>query len=380
MNATKNIFDLEKHFKENYNYQFVDMADLLKQPFVEYEGTGANAVFWINIDGEKYLFKNIKENDFTWFGELISKEIADILEIPCAEYKVCKLKDTFGILSKKFTKINETIILGAQLIQESLDKYPYLKNDEILKDEEFLNLYNIPENILGLERKIRLKYIFNNLNNIEELFSLIDIYFDIHSINKNKIQTIINYLVQLFLFDVITFQADRHIENWGIIKNQDTLEISTCHLFDNSASYGLWESNLEKRINTFYNSLNDFQRLNTEKQRKQFINTFYKDRLLLTPSEEAIKNAKARKRANNLEVIEYFLKYSSEEYINLFNNYLEKMKNTNFENIITKIEQNQNVILPNELKKYIIDVNNWNLYFLEEKLNIQLKKGRGRNE
>lgn len=139
MNNTNQMLDLEIYLKTQYNYQFVDMEDLLKQPFIEYEGIGANSLLWIKINGEKYLFKEFA--GYEWLGEIISEKIANHLGIPCAEYTICKLKNKYGILSKKFTKKNETIILGAQIIQEVLDKYPYLKekNGKILDDEKFQN-------------------------------------------------------------------------------------------------------------------------------------------------------------------------------------------------------------------------------------------------
>lgn len=377
----ENVFNLEEYFLNEYQYKFENFENLLSQPFIEYESAGANALFWIQMDNQKYLFKEIKTDEYTWLGELLSKEIADILGIPCAEYKVCKLKDKFGILSKKFTKKNETIILGAQILQEALDKYPYIKNESLLNDEEFLTLYNIPDSILKMERKFRVRYLYNNLNNLEQLWALSDIYLELNHSDKKYTETIMNYLVNTFLFDLITMQADRHIENWGIVKNQETNEIEAAHLFDNSACFGLWDPKLDQRMYNFYYTLNSYQMLNTEKTKKQFINTFYKDRMLLTASEDAIKNARARKRENNLEVLDYFLKASNEDYINLFEDYITKIKTISISSLLTKIEEEQKITISDNIKQYLIDAMNWNLYFLEEKVKLrQMQQGRGRNE
>ena len=177
-----------------------------------------------------------------------------------------------------------------------------------------------------------------------------------------------NYLVNTFLFDLITMQADRHIENWGIVKNKETNEIEAAHLFDNSACFGLWDPKLDQRMYNFYYTLNSYQMLNTEKTKKQFINTFYKDRMLLTASEDAIKNARARKRENNLEVLDYFLKASNEDYINLFEDYITKIKTISISSLLTKIEEEQKITISDNIKQYLIDAMNWNLYFLEEKV------------
>lgn len=179
-----NVFNLTDYFKEEYGYTFTTISDLLTAPFIEYEGTGAFALFWVTMQNEKYLFKEVNKSTYTWLGELLSEEYAKILDIPCAEYKICKLGDKYGILSKKFTKSNESVILGAEIIQNVLDKYPYLLREHLLEDEYFLDLYNIPESIVQMKREHRLKYLYNNLNNIEELWSIISIYLDLHKQDK----------------------------------------------------------------------------------------------------------------------------------------------------------------------------------------------------
>ncbi len=84
------VFNLDNYFFEKYGYKITGRDDLLTQKFIEYENTGANALFWLYIDENKYLFKEVPdEGEYLWLGELLSKEIANILNIPCAEYKLC---------------------------------------------------------------------------------------------------------------------------------------------------------------------------------------------------------------------------------------------------------------------------------------------------
>lgn len=249
-----NIFDLNHYFFKKYEYQYVGMDDLLKQKFIEYENTGANALFWFYIGTDKFLYKDVSfDGEYLWLGELLSKEIADILGIPCAEYKLCKLGNKYGILSKKFTKKNETIILGVQIIQEVLDKYPWLKNENLLNDNDFVQLYNVPSNIISMNNeKQQTRYLYNNLNNLEQLWSILNIYLTLHKQNSQYLEPIMNYLTQTFIFDLITLQGDRHIGNWGIIENQDSKKITTPLLFDNGDSFNLYKFDKQEKI--FYNN------------------------------------------------------------------------------------------------------------------------------
>lgn len=85
-----NVFNLNDYFFEKYGYKVENIENLLTQKFIEYENTGANALFWVYLEEDKYLFKELpNDGEYLWLGELLSKEIADILDIPCAEYKLC---------------------------------------------------------------------------------------------------------------------------------------------------------------------------------------------------------------------------------------------------------------------------------------------------
>lgn len=224
------------------------------------------------------------------------------------------------------------------------------------------------------------KYLYNNLNNLEQLWSILDIYLALHKQDNKYLNLIMNYLIQTFIFDLITLQGDRHIGNWGIIENQNDKTLSIPLLFDNGTSFNLWK--LNSKENSFYINLKNYQENpQKEKSKNQFLSILYKNKMLLTCSEDAITNAKAKKREHNGKVFEYFLKTSSQNYIELARNYIEKIKNVSINNLLTKIETEQHVVIPVNVKNYIIDVMAWNLYFLDEALNKYSKEqGRGKSE
>lgn len=224
------------------------------------------------------------------------------------------------------------------------------------------------------------KYLYNNLNNLEQLWSILDIYLMLHHQDNKSLNLIMNYLFQTYIFDLITLQGDRHMGNWGIIENQSSKGISIPPLFDNGTSFNLWKLSSKEKI--FYNALKVYEENpNREKIKNQFISTLYKDKMLLTSSEDAITNAKAKKRVHNLKVFEYFLKTSDQIYIDLAKNYIEKIINVPIERLLAKIEKEQQIVIPENIKNYVIDVMKWNLYFLKEKiLEYSKEKGRGKSE
>lgn len=230
------------------------------------------------------------------------------------------------------------------------------------------------------DEKQQTKYLYNNLNNLEQLWSILDIYLTLHQYENKYLNSIMNYLIQIFIFDLITLQGDRHIGNWGIIENQNDKTIYIPLLFDNGTSFNLWK--LNSKESPFYINLKNYQENpQKEKLKNQFLSILYKNKMLLTCSEDAITNAKAKKREHNVKVFEYFLKTSSQNYIELARNYIEKIKSVSINALLTKIEIEQHVIIPEHIKNYVIDVMTWNLYFLDEIMNTYTKEqGRGKSE
>lgn len=360
------IINLEEYFKDKYNYQYISINDLRKQPFIEYEAVGKNALFWIIDGNDRYLFKRTTNA----LGEIISMKIANILNIDCAEYRIATIGGETGILSKKFNKEDDNIILGAQIIQEVLNNYPKLfpnGKNEIFDDQQFIELYGIPDKILKLDPKNRLKYIHNNLNNLEELSSILSIFFKTRKVVNydDVLKNTMDYLVKTFLFDCITIQADRHIENWGI-GQKVTGEFYNIPLYDNSACLNLYHENLEERIMAFYRILETYKIKNNPKTLKELKNMMYKDKMLLSVSERDIINPTLKKRKSNLEMLDYFLNISDYEYIGLFIKYLDTIEEYRIDRILDEIQIEYGINIKENVRDYIIILETMNLSFLRE--------------
>lgn len=370
------LISLEDYLKNEYGCYDFNIKNLMTNDFISYEGNGNTAKFWIkDKNNESYLFK--ASDDFTpatVYGELISKKICEVLGIPSAEVRACTFKGKLGILSKKVNREDQTIINGGELIQFCLNNYgrinennPYKEKESFLTDEAFKELYQIPSNILRIKKeRDQIKYVYNNLNNLEQLWSLISLYVDEHGYDKLQRIEIVDYLVKVFLFDLIMMQADRHIENWGVIyENQG---IHPCPLYDNASVLGLSYKDLDVRIDKFNDHYKHYKTTHDKKSAELFSNFLYKDRLLLTVSETDITNAKQRKRKNNINVLDGFLKITDKTYIDLFEEYIHKVKSIDFESLIEEIEKGCGITIPHNIKLYIID--NWycNLEFITAKM------------
>ena len=300
---------LEDFFKDKFNYNYRTYEDLLKQDFIRFESNGATAKFWIKYEGEEYLYKEDDLNHV--LGELLGQKIAEALGIPCAQYRACtfskdKAQNSLGggVLTKKVYYGNETLVLGAQIIQEAFNNYYNGKKiKELLQDPDFRLLYSIPDNLLKLREDILLKNVYNYFNNLEQLWG----FFEMHFEDSQTSYLMINYLIEVFLYDIFTMSADRHLENWGAIKSYPSGLYRPCPLFDNSDIFGIYDDTSDRiaRVNR------NMPLLNNANSISQFNNLFYERKMLLCSTESDVTNVKAKKRKTSIEMLYNFLKVVS---------------------------------------------------------------------
>lgn len=375
----KGIIKLEEYIKEVYGYDYQGRKELIEQSFILYEGTGYSAAFWVkDKENNSYLFKSSKEYpESTLYGELISNKLCNILGISCAEVRVCEFDGSYGILSKKLTNDDETIINGGELIQYVLDNYWKISGDKqydginsFLNDKSFLELYQIPKSILSLNDEQKIKYVYNNLNNLEQLWAIIDLYVKLNGYDAKDRICIIDNLVKMFIFDVITMQCDRHIENWGIIFDSIKKIILPCPFYDNAGILGLSHKNLDEYIDLFNTEYSIYVNRHKGNDKYGFINLFYKHKLLLTLNESDIKNPKQRTRKNNMEVLSNFLKVTSSLYTELFLDYINKVNSVDMLELLKEIELDNGIVIPDKIKTYINTVWNVNLDYIKKEMKL----------
>ncbi len=147
---------------------------------------------WKIIDGRRVLLKaGTKPNQYEIFNEIIASKIMTILNIDHVEYSFIKDEDIY-CASEDFIKYNEDFVSAYQL-----KNYKKKPNDE--------DLFNY----------------------------LVDIYKDLEiSDYKTKIN-------QMLFIDFIAGNIDRHLNNFGVIRDAKTLEfIKVAPIYDTGSCFG----------------------------------------------------------------------------------------------------------------------------------------------
>lgn len=156
-------------------------------------------------NGTKYYYKS--DPNSNPYSELLINCLANDYGIPSVLYDLATVKDTKGVISKDFTKPNTNIISGKDIIVE------YIK---------YLNKKN---NIDDIED------ILEHINNLEDIWNALDYHYRDLPNKLEIVSNLMNQIVDLFIFDILTYQSDRHFNNWSIIEEDDN--ISLAPIYDN---------------------------------------------------------------------------------------------------------------------------------------------------
>ena len=157
--------------------------DNIKLKNINYTRPGKYNNFAFTVKGKKYFFKRCASIT-SIYNELIAEEIAKEYGIKCAHYDLASYNGMVGTIS--------------QDISEDCDNFYLLS--EIIDDDR----NNINDIILTLQQKYK---------------------------NPNIINTLKKELIDIFTFDILIANHDRHPENLAIIEKNNEVHFSP--VFDN---------------------------------------------------------------------------------------------------------------------------------------------------
>ncbi len=190
----KKGFILLNDLNKNPNFKIIPWKnnELMKK---EYGHSNIKYIFY--YEGDLYFYKALKLDQC--YYELLAEELAKDFNLPTAHYDLAYSKTyKSGVLTKNFKQPNYTYYKGYAILED------YLRNC-IHKKDENCSIYELEEEMES----------FNSLEGIWAVFE----YRYRNRLNKVEIvNKLTNQLVDIFIFDLLIGQTDRHEENWGIME------------------------------------------------------------------------------------------------------------------------------------------------------------------
>lgn len=280
-------------------------------------------------------------------GRIIISRNGKILGFKCASYRACKLGNTIAVITQSIVKDNEKLILGTKIIEDFINAYPNYE------DEMFNNIYDISNN-----NDNNNKYLLNYLNNLDHLWSIFSLRDDI---SEEEIGDIINFLLDQLIFDIITLQGDRHLNNWSVI--YDNSVYKTSKFFDNSTSFGLSYPDMLKRISDFLSTLSSSKFTRNKSYVNELIYMAYPS---LTLTSSNIIDSKSKDSA--LKVLKDFLNMTDDNTNMKYSKLIAQLNSDVFDNMIQSAEKNNGLVMKPEVYQYITSLFNEHLSNLKNVL------------
>ena len=149
---------------------------------------------WVIEDGKRYLLKGGYKNDMLQpFNEVLASMICSRLGFDCVKYEIDIVKNNVVSKCSCITTKDTEIIPAYQII------YGLKKNKSILDYEKYIEILEC-----------------NGINNAREK------------------------LENMYILDFIIMNEDRHLNNFGIIRDVNTLKwLDVCPIFDNGQSLNI---------------------------------------------------------------------------------------------------------------------------------------------
>ena len=193
---------MEKYRNED---GFIDINSLIEMESTKIKYLNrVKTKFCLTINEGRYFFKPVKHREYL-YRELIAEELAKDFNIPCAHYDIAVFNDFTGVISKDiFKKYDNHFYLSQLLITE--------------------------------------KY-----NNLEDIWDMLLLSYRDESI----VEKLMKQLVDIFMFDVLIGNTDRHSENMELLENENGVNFSP--IYDNlfmlkvdAMKYGIYSLTVDR--------------------------------------------------------------------------------------------------------------------------------------
>ena len=185
---------------------YLGEVDDISSQFLE----GSLPKFWINLEGQDYLFKNnfsfniAKPIEFpTDVGEVLYSRMRDVLGVPCVQSKFAGYESCGELV------------------------------DGVLIKSYFQNDYEFSINYAEMLIDLKMGYSPAIAGNVEKAVDVVKKYAELHNYNIN-IRKTHSQLKQQAILDYFFSQEDRSLSNVGFIASCDKLRIAP--IFDNGFS------------------------------------------------------------------------------------------------------------------------------------------------
>ena len=372
------------------------------------------------------MYKDVYHETYEDYAELIAYKLSEYLGIKSAFYDLAIYNGNKGVITRNLVldNENEEMLSGTEIITQVYTEYILPINEAMKEYESLTNKYNA-RNInefskLPHEKQVELKekliFLVNSINsnntlitntdnnidlseikrlyeyldsfidiynqdfiemkngiiksnNLYDIWNVIEIYSRINKVNIN-IEEFMNNLINMFIFDIITSQGDRHADNWSIIKNNIDNSIRLCPLYDNS---GICSLNRGKAIKNIVDYVNDLNNPLIHEKKKRKIKELLSSTINHSNSGIKVNLDDVESKSKNPVMMGEFIEDSSQEFNDKLIHFIELIDEESLNKIFLEVEKQINNKVPDDVKLIVKTVIFNNIDMIKE---IYIERGK----
>ncbi|WP_343635303.1 HipA domain-containing protein [Roseateles sp.] len=187
-----------------------DIVSIPEDAREDTEQLGSKPKFWVALDGERWLFKEARENTGEDWAEKVAAELASALEIPSARVELAEYCGRRGCISHSFMNADagEALVHGNEILAFHVTGYDRTKTFN-QSDHTVHNVVSAIQSLLG---------------------------------SATLVTPMLTTLASYMVLDALIGNTDRHHENWGLLVHvdgsADRLRIAVAPSYDHASSLG----------------------------------------------------------------------------------------------------------------------------------------------
>lgn len=267
--------------------------------------SSSDIAFSFVYHGIKYFYKGNIGKWYNPYNELLISELAKDFGIPCVDYDLAIFGDIKGTISLNYKEEGKIYISGEDIFKETWGIGP-------LDAEQF--------------------------NNLENIWDVLECKYQDYPNKRTIIRSLVEGIISIYLFDILTYQLDRQSFNWEIVESSEG--VSVAPLFDNERIYPESSRLVSLRVDSD-----------------------------IAPVDLDLEDSLDESLENAYNSISRFLATSSEEYRNIIFDKLWIIGEENLNKVFERIEAKTKYPMPEDIKQYYLKEYKKHREKLEEILN-----------
>lgn len=296
MQRENGFLNLDKYFEKLKRENNLSDIDMFLDDYVVLSDY-CTEHYWLKINGEYFYFKNTPD----LYEELIASECARYLGIPSVSYDLAIFNGKEGVISKSYQRDDCNYVSGTRVLSD----YASDKNNRIYLEQMG---YSYDE-LMQLRKELKAEYI----NVLEIIWQAIEYRYRDSKLKVNY-ENIMHNLISQFCLNILIGQYDAFPQNREIEERKS--EVNLVPYFDGGWAF----RNFKKEL--------PFQSMSVG----------FHDKGL-----------------NNFQILETFLRVSSNEFVSTFISQFDILNEDAFKQIIVQVENKIGAKIPSLTKERIIN-------------------------